>query len=86
MDVDVEVQLFGLSSYYAAVVMEILSLTTVAAAAVMTTAVYGLSFFFSSAVADVVVETDSANPGLQISDGLFRRFLFSFFTHLYFFL
>ena len=53
MDVDLEtaIQLFGLSSYYAAVVMAILVLVTMVVAA--TTAVYGSSFSFSSVAADV---------------------------------
>lgn len=67
MDVDVdsatalemEVQLFGLSFYYAAVEMATLALATMAAAA--TTVVSGLSFYSSSAVADVVETTDVSN-------------------------
>ena len=58
-DADVEVLLFGLSSYYAAVatIMVVYSQTMDAAAdvAAATIAVYGLSFFSSSAVADVAV-------------------------------
>jgi len=61
MDVDsaMEILLFGLSFYYAAVVTEILALTTMVVAA--TTAVYGLSFFFSAVAADVVETTAASN-------------------------
>ena len=63
MDVDVEIQLFGLSSYYAAVAAMAADflIMAVAAATTIIIAAFGLSFSFSSAVADVVVETDSAN-------------------------
>lgn len=64
MDVDVEVQLFGLSSYYAAVVMETLvSLTTTVV--VMIIVVYGSSFSFSSAVADVATTEVVSNHFLN---------------------
>ena len=57
------IQLSGLSFYFAAVQMATLALATMAVVA-MTTVVFGLSFFSSSAVADVV-ETASANKLLN---------------------
>ena len=66
MDVDVEIQLFGLFSYYAAVeIMAALSQITAVAAVAAITVVYGLSFFSSSAVADVAVETVFANRTIK---------------------
>ena len=67
-----EVLLSGLSSYYAAVVTAIQVLSaTMAVAADVTVAIivaYGLSFFSSSAVADVA-EMVSANLTIGIGDG-----------------
>ena len=77
MDVDVEIQLFGLFSYYAAVeIMAALSQITAVAAVAAITVVYGLSFFSSSAVADVAAETASARISHKTSGGLFRRLFF----------
>ena len=56
---EMEVQLFGLSFYYAAVEMATQALATMVVAAI--TAVSGLSFFSSSAAADVVETTDVSN-------------------------
>ncbi len=53
MDVDVEVQLFGLSSYYAAVATTIMVVFSQTMAVAMIIAVYGLSFFSSSAAVAV---------------------------------
>ena len=61
-DVDsaiMEVLLSGLSSYYAAVATEIQALATMAVA-VAIIAVYGLSFFFSSAAADAAAMVDAS--------------------------
>ena len=54
------IPLFGLSFYYAAVVTMATLVSAIMAVAVVTIAAYGSSFFFSSAVADVV-EMVSAN-------------------------
>ena len=58
-DVDV-VLLSGLSYYFAAVEMAIQDLLTIMVVVAQTMAVYGLSFFSSSAVVDVA-EMASAN-------------------------
>ena len=77
MDVDVEVQLFGLFFCYAAVEIIVAALLAIAVAAVAAiTVVYGLSFFSSSAVADVAAETVSARISYKTSGGLFRRLFF----------
>ena len=73
-----EIPLFGLSSSYAAAVMEIqVHLATMDAAVAAIIAVYGLSFFFSSAVV-AVAETVSANIAHK-SDGLSVAFFLSNF-------
>ena len=83
-----EVLLFGLSYYYAAVEMETLVfLTMVVAVADVTAAivVFGLSFFFSSAVADVA-ETDSANSMIKGGEYFAASFIaFSYFSDLHLF-
>ena len=56
-----EILLFGLSCYFAAVATAILALATTAVAVVVTIAVYGLSFFFSSAAADAAAMVDASN-------------------------
>ena len=61
--------LSGLSSYYVAVATVILALVTMVADVTMAAiAVYGLSFFSSSAVADVVEAMDSANNFIKRGD------------------
>ena len=70
LETEMEIPLFGLSSYYAAVVMATLAHSAIMAvdvAATMAVAivVFGLSFSSSSAVADVVV-TDSANSQIVL--------------------
>lgn len=73
-----EIPLFGLSSSYAAVAMEIqVHLATMAVDVAAIIAVYGLSFFFSSAVA-AVVEMVSANIAHK-SDGLSVAFFLTNF-------
>lgn len=72
-DVDSEIQLFGLSSYYAAVAT-IMVIPSQTMAVAMITAVYGLSFFSSSVAVAAVAVTDSANK--TISDGSYSVALF----------
>ena len=75
-----EVQLFGLSSYYAAVVAmaTLASLTTTVVVVTTTIAAYGLSFFFSSAVADVAEMVDASKfRDSQNGDGLSVASFFS---------
>ena len=52
-DSEMEIQLFGLSYYYAAVAMATQVSLITAVAVMVEIAAYGLSFFSSSAVADV---------------------------------
>ena len=73
-----EILLFGLSFSYAAVAMEIqVHLTTMVVDVAVTIVAYGLSFYSSSAVADVV-EMVSANIAHK-SDGLSVAFFLSNF-------
>lgn len=72
MDVDVEIQLFGLFCFYAAVEMAILDLVTMAVAAII--AVCGLSFCFFSVAVAAVTTVDVSNIGnIQRGDGFIRR-------------
>jgi hypothetical protein len=72
MDVDVEIQLFGLFYFYAAVEMATLDLVTMAVAAII--AVCGSSFFFFSAAVAAVITVDVSNIGnIQNGDGFIRR-------------
>ena len=55
------IQLFGSSFYYAAVAMVILDFQIMAAVAKVAIAVFGLSFFSYSAVADAAETVDVSN-------------------------
>ena len=88
MDVDVEIQLFGLSSYYAAVEIIMVAHSQIMAVAA-TIAVYGLSFFFSSvAVAAVEMVMDSAKSQRKKATITRSPFLFGdtsiLFVHSYY--
>lgn len=73
-----EILLFGLSFSYAAVAMEIqVHLTIMVVDAAVTIVAYGLSFYSSSAVADVV-EMVSANMSNKKATVYPSLFLFSF--------
>ena len=71
-----EILLSGLSFYYAAVATATLAHSAIMAVDVAVTmaaiAVSGLSFFSSSAVADVAAVTDSANSIMKVAT-VFRR-------------
>ena len=61
-DLVTEIQLSGLSYYFAVVAMATqVFLTMVVEVAKVATAAYGLSFFFSSAVADVAETADASS-------------------------
>ncbi len=83
MDVDsataleMEIQSFGLSFYYAAVVMAILAITTMVVA---TIAVYGLSFFFSSVADAAATITDVSNIIIKMATELSVASFFLIFS------
>ena len=87
VDLVMEVPLFGLSSFYAAVAATTAPASSTIAVAAVTTAtivVYGLSFFSSSAAADVAAMVDVSNSEAYKMATVFRR-LFTLLSYFFIF-